>query len=42
MTWRALVLTLLPEAFPGPLDLSLSGKALRNGVFEYPMSFHLL
>ncbi|WP_237213499.1 tRNA (guanosine(37)-N1)-methyltransferase TrmD [Falsiroseomonas oryziterrae] len=31
MTWRATVLTLFPEMFPGPLGLSLAGKALRDG-----------
>lgn len=29
--WRASVLTLFPEMFPGPLGLSLSGEALRRG-----------
>jgi tRNA (guanine37-N1)-methyltransferase len=28
--WRASVLTLFPEMFPGPLGLSLAGKALRE------------
>jgi tRNA (guanine37-N1)-methyltransferase len=28
MTWRASVLTLFPEMFPGPLGMSLAGKAL--------------
>ena len=28
MTWTATVLTVLPEMFPGPLGVSLSGKAL--------------
>ena len=28
MTWKATVLTLFPEMFPGPLGLSLAGKAL--------------
>ncbi len=28
MTWAATVLTVLPEMFPGPLGVSLSGKAL--------------
>ncbi len=28
MTWAATVLTVLPEMFPGPLGLSLCGKAL--------------
>lgn len=31
MTWRAIVLTLFPEMFPGPLGLSLAGKALSDG-----------
>jgi tRNA (guanine37-N1)-methyltransferase len=31
MTWRASVLTLFPEMFPGPLGASLAGKALRDG-----------
>ncbi len=31
MTWRASVLTLFPEMFPGPLGLSLAGKALATG-----------
>lgn len=31
MTWRASVLTIFPEMFPGPLGLSLAGKALAEG-----------
>jgi tRNA (guanine37-N1)-methyltransferase len=31
MTWRAAVLTIFPEMFPGPLGLSLAGKALADG-----------
>jgi tRNA (guanine37-N1)-methyltransferase len=31
--WRATVLTLFPEMFPGPLGLSLAGKALASGVW---------
>ena len=31
---RALVLTLFPEMFPGPLGLSLAGKALAAGLWE--------
>src|ERR1700755_2449213 len=31
MTWRATVLTLFPEMFPGPLGVSLAGKALTSG-----------
>ena len=30
MTWRADILTLYPEMFPGPLDHSLAGRALRE------------
>lgn len=30
MTWQATILTLFPEMFPGPLGLSLAGKALRE------------
>jgi tRNA (guanine37-N1)-methyltransferase len=29
--WRATVLTLFPEMFPGPLDLALAGRALGAG-----------
>jgi len=32
--WRATILTLFPEMFPGPLGLSLAGDALARGVFE--------
>jgi tRNA (guanine37-N1)-methyltransferase len=31
--WRATVLTLFPEMFPGPLGVSLAGKALVSGVW---------
>ncbi|MFM2042960.1 MAG: hypothetical protein RLY86_1536 [Pseudomonadota bacterium] len=31
--WRVRVLTLFPEMFPGPLGLSLAGKALENGTW---------
>jgi tRNA (guanine37-N1)-methyltransferase len=31
MTWRATVLTIFPKMFPGPLGLSLAGKALAEG-----------
>src|SRR5215510_284211 len=34
MTWRATVLTLFPEMFPGPLGVSLAGKALAAGLWE--------
>jgi len=32
--WRASVLTIFPEMFPGPLGLSLAGKALGSGVWS--------
>jgi tRNA (guanine37-N1)-methyltransferase len=32
--WRASVLTIFPEMFPGPLGLSLAGKALASGVWS--------
>ena len=31
--WTATVLTLFPEMFPGPLGLSLAGKALERGLW---------
>ncbi len=31
--WIATVLTLFPEVFPGPLGISLAGKALERGVW---------
>src|ERR671914_2809734 len=34
MTWRATVLTLYPEMFPGPLGTSLAGKALAAGLWS--------
>jgi tRNA (guanine37-N1)-methyltransferase len=34
MTWRASVLTIFPEIFPGPLGASLSGKALAGGLWS--------
>ena len=33
MTFRATVLTLFPEMFPGPLGVSLAGKGLADGVW---------
>ena len=33
-TWAAQVLTVLPDAFPGPLGLSLAGKALDDGLWS--------
>jgi tRNA (guanine37-N1)-methyltransferase len=32
--WRASVLTIFPEMFPGPLAVSLSGKALAAGAWS--------
>src|SRR5665213_540880 len=34
MTWRASVLTLFPEMFPGPLGHSLAGRALEDGIWS--------
>jgi len=34
MTWRASVLTLFPDMFPGPLGVSLTGKALSDGLWS--------
>ncbi|HEX3809145.1 MAG TPA: tRNA (guanosine(37)-N1)-methyltransferase TrmD [Rhizomicrobium sp.] len=34
MTWRATVLTLFPEMFPGSLGISLLGKALANDLWS--------
>jgi tRNA (guanine37-N1)-methyltransferase len=34
MTWRATVLTLYPEMFPGPLGASIAGRALENGLWS--------
>src|SRR5262249_47459201 len=33
MMWRTTILTIFPEMFPGPLGLSLAGKALAAGVW---------
>ena len=33
MTWRATVLTIFPEMFPGALGVSLAGKALADGTW---------
>lgn len=32
--WRSVVLTIFPEMFPGPLGLSLAGKALERGLWS--------
>ncbi len=34
MTWRATILTLFPEMFPGPLGHSLAGRALSRGAWS--------
>jgi tRNA (guanine37-N1)-methyltransferase len=34
MIWRASVLTLFPEMFPGPLAQSLAGRALQTGIWS--------
>jgi tRNA (guanine37-N1)-methyltransferase len=34
MTWRASVLTLFPEMFPGPLAHSLAGRALNSSIWS--------
>jgi tRNA (guanine37-N1)-methyltransferase len=33
MSWRASILTLFPEMFPGPLGHSLAGRALETGIW---------
>ncbi len=33
--WTATVLTLFPEMFPGPLGLSLAGRALSEGRWAF-------
>jgi tRNA (guanine37-N1)-methyltransferase len=38
MSWRASVLTLYPEMFPGPLGHSLAGKAMERGVWSLAIS----
>ncbi|HEY1604627.1 MAG TPA: tRNA (guanosine(37)-N1)-methyltransferase TrmD [Allosphingosinicella sp.] len=34
MAWSATVLTLYPEMFPGPLGISLAGRALTEGIWS--------
>ncbi len=34
MSWRATILTIFPEMFPGPLGKSLAGKALAGGLWS--------
>ena len=33
-SWHAVIMTLFPEIFPGPLGSSLSGRALENGIWK--------
>ena len=32
--WHAVILTLFPEIFPGPLNTSLAGKALKDKIWR--------
>ena len=32
--WRAVALSIFPEMFPGPLAMSLAGRALREGIWS--------
>jgi len=34
MTWRATVLTLFPEMFPGPLQYSLAGRGIAQNIWQ--------
>jgi tRNA (guanine37-N1)-methyltransferase len=34
MNWHAQILTLYPEMFPGPLSISLAGRALAEGIWS--------
>lgn len=34
MAWKARIITLFPEMFPGPLQYSLAGKGLSDGVWS--------
>jgi tRNA (guanine37-N1)-methyltransferase len=35
MSWAATILTLYPDMFPGPLGLSLAGRALEQGIWTF-------
>ncbi len=37
MVWRASIVTLFPEMFPGPLGQSLAGRALETGAWALEM-----
>lgn len=32
--WKATILTLFPDMFPGPLGLSIPGRAMKNGCWD--------
>src|SRR5262245_47348617 len=32
--WRATILTLFPDMFPGPLRMNLAGRALTNNIWS--------
>jgi tRNA (guanine37-N1)-methyltransferase len=34
LPWQATVLTIFPEMFPGPLGVSLAGRALEDGIWS--------
>ena len=34
MSWRATILTLFPDMFPGPIGQSLAGRALADGIWS--------
>lgn len=34
-TWKVDILTIFPEMFPGPLGLSIAGKALERGLWTF-------
>jgi tRNA (guanine37-N1)-methyltransferase len=38
MTFKATILTLYPDMFPGPLGQSLSGRALEKGLWDIETS----
>lgn len=35
MSWTVNILTLFPEMFPGPLGSSITGRALKEGIWSY-------
>ena len=34
MVWKANILTMYPDIYPGPLGYSLIGKALENNIWK--------